>query len=407
MRRPKTRQSRRITRRTFIGRIGMIGIAGAASSVIAYEGVRTYSKLSGEDAKSTNSSSATIPSTFTANPSDFTQKIGLPDAPSKIPGSVSILPGDPSVRFRGGATRTAANYPNDVRGTGITPRWIHPCFEVEFLYDGRKLEIVEYTHGEWFTPIFDDVIGPTDTHTPYDANLRYRLLDFGKENVGRVRLQLNHFRGLQIESGSTIKPVQAPVGPRAIFLGDSYTEGSAGSCYGGYVIYAGIAAGLDAWPSGVGGTGILNNGGGADGKKKFRERVSTDVVPFNPDVVVIAGGINDLMYAEDKQTLSEYRTEYDLLIEEIKNGLPAAKIVVLGPFFPQTPSTSSYSSSLTKIRDVNQAAAQASEVPFIDVFYFTDANKSKYISDDNVHPNDAGHEYLGKRLGAELVEALR
>jgi hypothetical protein len=71
----------------------MIGIAGAASSVIAYEGARTYSKLSGEAAKSTNSSSATIPSTFTANPSDFTQKIGLPDAPSKIPGSVSILPG--------------------------------------------------------------------------------------------------------------------------------------------------------------------------------------------------------------------------------------------------------------------------------------------------------------------------
>jgi lysophospholipase L1-like esterase len=188
-------------------------------------------------------------------------------------------------------------------------------------------------------------------------------------------------------------------------LGDSYTEGSGGSCYGGYVIYAGIAAGLDAWPSGVGGTGIVSSAGASDGKKKFRDRVSTDVVPFNPDVVVIAGGLNDGAYAEDRQTLSEYRTEYDLLIEEIKTGLPAAKIVVLGPFSPQTPS--SFSSGLTKIRDVNQAAAQASGVPFIDVFYFTDSNKSDYITDDGVHPNAAGHEYLGKKLGADLVQSLR
>lgn len=111
------------------------------------------------------------------------------------------------------------------------------------------------------------------------------------------------------------------------------------------------------------------------------------------------------LLAYERRTLSEYRAEYDRLIDALKTGLPAAKIVVLGPFCPQTPS--SYSSGLTTLRDVNQAAARAAGLPFIDVFYFTDANKSKYISDDNVHPNDAGHEYLGKRLGAELIEALR
>jgi lysophospholipase L1-like esterase len=171
------------------------------------------------------------------------------------------------------------------------------------------------------------------------------------------------------------------------------------------VIYAGIAAGLDAWPSGVGGTGIVNNAGGLDGKVKFRDRVSTDVIPFNPDVVVIAGGINDALLAYDSRTLSEYRAEYDLLIEAIKTGLPAAKIVVLGPFSLQPPSSSN--PSLAIIRDANQAAAQAAGVPFIDVFYFTDANKSKYTSDDPAHPNAAGHEYLGKKLGADLVQALR
>jgi lysophospholipase L1-like esterase len=276
---------------------------------------------------------------------------------------------------------------------------------VEFLYDGQRLEIEEYTGGEGFTPIFDDVIGTTDTNIPNDATLRYRLLDFGKKNVGRLRFRLNHYRGLRIEPNSTIESVPMPKGPRAIFLGDSYTEGAGGSMPGGYVVFAGIAAGLDAWASGVGGTGIVSDGGGVDGKTKFRDRVSTDVIPFNPDVVVIAGGINDGDLAYERRTLSEYRAEYDRLIDAIKTGLPAAKIIVLGPFCPQTPS--SYSSGLTPLRDVNQAAARAEGLPFIDAFYFTDANKSKYISDDNVHPNDAGHEYLGKRLGAELVEALR
>jgi len=328
----------------------------------------------------------------------------LPGALSKIPGSVDVPSDDPKVRFRGGATTTAAQYPHDVRGTGITP-YNSPHFEVEFLYDGQRLEIEEYTGGEGFTPIFDDVVGTTDTNTPNDATLRYRLLDFGKENVGRLRFRLNYYRGLRIEPNSTIESVPTPKGPRAIFLGDSYTEGAGGSMQGGYVVFAGIAAGLDAWASGVGGTGIVSDGGGVDGKTKFRDRASTDVIPFNPDVVVIAGGLNDGDLAYERRTLSEYRAEYDRLIEAIKSGLPAAKIVVLGPFCPQTPS--SYSSGLTTLRDVNQATARAAGLPFIDVFYFTDANKSKYISDDNVHPNDAGHEYLGKRLGAELVQALR
>jgi hypothetical protein len=217
MRHPETRRARRITRRRFLGRMGIIGVAGAASGVIGYAGVRRFARPSREAAKPTTSSNATIPSTYTANPSDFTQKIGLPGAPSKIPGSVLVLKDNPSIRFRGSATRKAAEYPEYIRGTGITPRSIHPCFEIEFLYDGRKLEIVEYTQGELFTPIFDDVIGPTDTNTPNDATLRYRLLDFGKENVGRIRLQLNNYRGLHIEDGSTIKPVPGPKGPRAIF----------------------------------------------------------------------------------------------------------------------------------------------------------------------------------------------
>ena len=138
---------------------------------------------------------------------------------------------------------------------------------------------------------------------------------------------------------------------------------------------------------------------------KFRDRVSQDVIPFAPDVVVIAGGINDrLLVADGTVTPEQYRAEYDLLIEAIRTGLPAAKIVVLGPFCPESPS--SYT-GMTQIRDLNRAAARAAGVPFIDVFYFTDATRDRYTNDDDFHLNDAGYEYLGKKLGANLVRVLR
>ena len=386
--------------------MGTVGIAGAASFVLAY----TVSAATQPEPPSYRvpPSESAFPRRELASTSKVTVKLGKPAAPSRISGSVAIPKDDPRVTFRGGATTTRAEWPYDVLATGLTPDWANG-FEVEFIYDGRRLETNEFAAGQWFTPIFDSTLGDTRKNTPDDWSLRYRLLDFGTKAPRRVRLQLNNYLGLRIEPGSTIESVQSPEGPRTIFLGDSFTEGTAGpypsgSCYGGYVITAGMVAGLDAWPSGVGGTGILANYGGLNGRVKFRDRLSTDVIPFAPDVVVIAGGLNDgVLVADGTVSPSEYRAEYDLLIQEIRGGLPAAKIVVLGPFCPGSPS--SYG-GITEIRDLNQAAAQAAGVPFIDVFYFTDANRSRYVSSDDFHLNARGHEYLGKKLGAALLRVL-
>lgn len=225
----------------------------------------------------------------------------------------------------------------------------------------------------------------------------------------RYREEVSRARGSAARDQPTSELVSAQDDtqrPMAIFLGDSFTEGVGGTRYGGYVSTAGRVAGLDARPSGMGGTGIVNDFGGQDGRVKFRDRLYRDVIALKPDVVVIAGGANDtLMVANGTVTPSQYRSEYDALIQEIKRGLPEAKIVVLGPFCPGTPS--SYT-GMTQIRDLNRAAARAAGVPFIDVFYFTDATSDRYTNDDDdFHLNDAGYEYLGKKLGADLVRVLR
>jgi lysophospholipase L1-like esterase len=63
-------------------------------------------------------------------------------------------------------------------------------------------------------------------------------------------------------------------------------------------------------------------------------------------------------------------------------------------------------SSLEQIRNLNREAAQAAGLPFIDVFYFTDAVTSSYVSADSFHLNARGLRRLGKKLGADLLRVL-
>ena len=61
---------------------------------------------------------------------------------------------------------------------------------------------------------------------------------------------------------------------------------------------------------------------------------------------------------------------------------------------------------MTQIRDLNQVAAQVAGLPFIDVFYFSDAMPSSYVTADGFHLNARGHGRLGKKLGTDLLRVL-
>jgi lysophospholipase L1-like esterase len=134
---------------------------------------------------------------------------------------------------------------------------------------------------------------------------------------------------------SAFQPKEEKPRTTAVFLGDSFTEGTGTSSpERGYLAYAAKAAGLDARPAAEGGTGIIADRHQNNSKnQKFRDRLAKDVFPYHPDVVVIAGGANDAGPIDDGTvTLDEYRAEYDALIGYIQKGLPDTKIIVLGPF---------------------------------------------------------------------------
>jgi lysophospholipase L1-like esterase len=235
-----------------------------------------------------------------------------------------------------------------------------------FLHYGSAVEIwVLGNGGTFLCKVNDQYITLTPTATPNDGNLYYFYIPFGSAAYRRVE-----FIGSNIAFGAvftaatdTIQP--APVrGPRVIVVGDSFTEGTgATSQVSGYVQVMCDALGWDdCWPSGVGSTGWLNNG--LNPKVKFGSRLSTDVYPFSPDIVIFAGGINDWTLFTPAQIQAEVTAD----IQAVQANVPGVTVVVLSPFWKGGASTFGLSpNTLIGARDAIKAAAQATGAFFIDL----------------------------------------
>ena len=78
---------------------------------------------------------------------------------------------------------------------------------------------------------------------------------------------------------------------------------------------------------GVGATGYLNPSTG--GKVKFRDRVQNDIINLNPDVVIVAGGIND----HSAYSAAAIQTEASLLFSTFETALPDVALIGLSPFW--------------------------------------------------------------------------
>ena len=155
----------------------------------------------------------------------------------------------------------------------------------------------------------------------------------------------------------------------------------------------------DAWPSGSGGTGYLNPG--TSGRKTFRGRVQTDVINHRPDLVIVAGGINDTA-----STPAAIGAEAGLLFDAILTGLPHVTLVVVGPFWPNEGPTA----AVLALRDAIKAQAEARELLFIDPLaqrWITAANKAVFTGVDGTHPTVLGHKHLAQMLAANLQQTSR
>ncbi|WP_112469409.1 SGNH/GDSL hydrolase family protein [Streptomyces triticisoli] len=248
------------------------------------------------------------------------------------------------------------------------------------------------------------------------AGSRYELqLTFPTAKPRRIRCDFTTmpFGGLFLPPGATAWRPTAR-GGRLGVLGDSISDGSGQNTGAGIGTWTYRAARLlgctDVWDQARGGTGYITPGSFAT----LGNRVANDIAPYSFDRLLVWAGYNDNL--GDQNTIG---SAADSLYANLKTACaPGADIYVIGCWDP----TGSPAGSVQATTNTLKAAAQRARLPFIDnltgeVFdgmgnlvasqgpWMTPQIKASYVGADNVHPTDAGHAYLARRV-VEAIKAL-
>lgn len=158
---------------------------------------------------------------------------------------------------------------------------------------------------------------------------------------------------------------------------------------------------------------FINFGIGGNRTDQLFDRIYADGIAFQPDVISILIGINDIWHrygaeriaTTDEQIALNYRS----ILERIKRET-SAKIVMLSPYVLDAEDKEHMKRDLETVLPIIRGLAEE----FADVYIpldelFAEAIKSqpepRYYSADGVHPNENGARFIGEQY-ARAVEVL-
>jgi lysophospholipase L1-like esterase len=180
---------------------------------------------------------------------------------------------------------------------------------------------------------------------------------------------------------------------RAVFFGDSYTEGVGASTPSKR--WTTIVAAEERWVEvnlGQGGTGYVNGGPTEGQADQYATRISK-IKAAEPDIVVISGSQNDLLFPAP-----DVATAIKTTIKQIHASVPDAQMIVVGPTNPGEIKAATRSND-----EATREAAEA--VGAIYVSSIDPGNIYQSPADywsDGQHPSDSGHKHIADRV----LEAL-
>ncbi len=158
---------------------------------------------------------------------------------------------------------------------------------------------------------------------------------------------------------------------------------------------------------------FINMGISGNRTSQLFDRLYTDTLSLNPDIISILIGVNDIWHrhgsGQIKTSDEQIALNYRRILERIK-AESNAKIVMLAPFVLDAENKQMLRDDLVTVRPIVRALADE----FADVFIplddlFAEALKTQpaplYYSGDGVHPNAAGADFIGKHY-AEAVGKL-
>ena len=204
---------------------------------------------------------------------------------------------------------------------------------------------------------------------------------------------------------------------KIVFLGDSVTydardERNYHHLGKGYPMYAARHI-TEAFPEKA--FEFFNLGISGNRTCQLFDRLYMDCIAFDPDLVSILIGINDVWHRREKNAWIEttdlqIETNYRAILERLKRQTNA-KIVMLTPFLLDAEDKEEWRGEVDRLIEIVRRLADE----YADVFipldqYFAEAlltqPEPKYYSTDGVHPNDNGRAFIGKHYFDAIVPLL-
>ncbi|MBL8307008.1 MAG: SGNH/GDSL hydrolase family protein [Rubrivivax sp.] len=343
--------------------------------------------------------------------------VGDPGAASRITGSRLLAWTRPEFVYNGDVVQAGSVYPDYLFGANRAVSYSAALrggtyATIDFSTDATEFEILQKGLGaasNLWVLVDGRLARNAATTLPSDGELYLTRVTFGSKATRRVRLVMTspYFGGIRVGAADSVTRPVPGTRLRAMFLGDSITEGTAGqSARASFAALAAERLGWhEAWISGVGATGYL---AAPAPKLTLRQRLATDVIAYKPHVLVIAAGVNDLGFTD-----AQIEAEAATLFDEIQAALPDTLVFVTGPV-----------ATLNRVRGGVNAAIKAAVgtranfiwVPNVDEPWLTgtgtvsrprgDGNADQYISADITHPTPAGIDYLAGRLADFIKQAV-
>ncbi|MBE6553998.1 MAG: GDSL family lipase [Ruminococcaceae bacterium] len=161
---------------------------------------------------------------------------------------------------------------------------------------------------------------------------------------------------------------------------------------------------------------FINLGISGNRTDQLFDRLYTDAIAFDPDIISILIGINDIWHRHGsgriETTDGQIATNYRAILERLKKQTHA-KILILSPFLLDNEEKEAWRFELDRLLKIVRALADEFADAYVPLdLLFEEALKTQpepqYYSADGVHPNDNGRAFIGKHYFnaiAPLIES--
>lgn len=202
---------------------------------------------------------------------------------------------------------------------------------------------------------------------------------------------------------SPVQSTPRPDHPLAVFIGDSYAQGTgASSPAKRWTTVLSQEAGWSEQNLGRGGTGYVTtadvNGCGLTYCPNYQQMVQR-AIDLDPDIVVVSGGQND--FGAWQQDSSRVVAAIDQVYRGLRRALPRVTIYAVGPS-----TTGGVSGPVVGMDAAVRAAAAREDAHYVSLIDPNVIEPSMVVADGG-HVDDAGHQAIARRVLQAVREVQR